>query len=698
MFAGMTTAPPTAPAAPHFHDVLDARHSRRGFLAGVAAGLVALPALTLRPDRAQARAPGFTAIEESVADAVRVPEGYGWQRLLTWGDPLFESVAEAVPARGAPFVLNRGEQEKRFGTCNDMIALFPGAWRYPWPSTNAGRMILCNNHEYVAPWVAVAAGPRGWNATAVEIEGMIAAIGCSVIALDHDPVEGTWKVVKDAAPGAGLNRRITPFSEVVFDGPAARHPWIVAASARVNAIEATRGTKRKRRDGVLCGTMANCAGGFTPWGTYLTAEENFNSQHFLSDPAAPAQVALADDKALAWDRKSFDIGDRWKLGGPDQFDLARSPHGPSMYGWIVEIDPYDPDWTPRKRTALGRKKNECATTVLCKDGRVAVYMGDDEPNEFVYKFVTRGRFDPRRREANRDLLSRGTLHAARFEADGTGRWLRLDLRAANAAGGGSGVAFADEGDMMVRAREAARRLGATPMDRPEDVESPVDGTFEGRGSVYVVCTANLTAEAVAGRPANPRRANAEGARERNHTGHIVHILEADGDHASEAFTWDMFAVGGDPSAASVPLPRQYGGATYNASNWVDGAPTTTGDRFANCDNITFDAQGNAWVATDGNRGSFPCNDGVFVMPTQGAGPRPVKRFLTAPVGAEVCGPLISPDQRSFFCAIQHPGMSAVGKGDYRGQPDGPFSTFPDGGWPRDAIIVVRRLDGGIVGT
>lgn len=677
-----------------FQDLVAQRFSRRGFLAGAAA----LPALTLTSVSARAAPAGFASVAESNEDAVRVPEGYEWRRLIAWGDPLFDGVADAVPARGAPFRFTRAEQEQRFGSCNDMLALFPGTWSYPWPATNAGRMILCNNHEYVAPWAAVAPSSRGWNPTAAEIEAMIAAIGCSVVTLDHDPARGDWRVVKDAGPGQGLNRRITPFSEMIFDGPAARHPWIAAASAKTNTIESTRGVAPKAREGVLCGTMANCAGGFTPWGTYLTAEENIQNQFFRSDRDAPTLKAEEGNKARDWDVASFGIGDRWTIGGPDQFDLSKSPHGPALYGWIVEIDPYDPDWTPRKRTALGRKKNECATTVICKDGRIAVYMGDDQVNEFVYKFVSRGRFNPARRTANRELLSSGTLYAARLEADGTGSWLPLSLAGANAARDGGDAPFDSLGDVMVRARQAARRLGATQMDRPEDVESPVDGSFRGQGAVFVVCTGNTSNEGLAGNAANPRRLGDDGQPQKNRTGHILRLDERGSDHAATAFTWDLFAVGGDPAAALVPLVTPDGEASFNASNWVGSRQTTTGDRFAACDNITFDAQGFAWFTTDGNPESFPCNDGVYVAPVAGSGPRPVKRFLTAPVGAEVCGPLLSPDQRSFFCAIQHPGMAnAVGK-DYRGEPAGPYSTFPDGGWPRDAVIVVRRKDGGVVGT
>jgi uncharacterized protein len=689
----------------HFADLAAATLSRRGFLAATAA----LPALSLIPGDAAAVAAGFTPVPENMDDTVRLPEGYKWERLISWGDPLFEGMEPAKPARGAPFNYTRAEQEKRFGTYNDMIALFPATWSYPWPETTQARMIMCVNHEAVSPFMSVpTAEGVEWTQspetiesmfTPEKLEAMYASMGVSVVELSHNGTSGAWQVVKGASSGEGKNRRITPFTEVIFDGPAANHPWVREACANVAATEHVRTGAPRAAGAFKVGTLQNCAGGYTPWGTYLTAEENINNVFFTKRLTSDTLSAAQTNHAYAFDQSSYGYNNGWPMGGPEQFDLTKNPYGPSLYGWIVEIDPYDPDWTPRKRTAMGRKKNECATTVLSKNAKIVSYMGDDSANQFVYKFVSNGRFNPRNRESNRDLLSNGKLYAARLEEDGTGSWIELSLRAANAAPKPTGATpFANQGDVLVRAREAALRLGATKMDRPEDVQSPTDGSFRGQGAVYIMCTGNMSDGGRAGNSANPRRASAVGdGLERNFQGHIVRIEETRKDHASLTFKWDIFAVAGDPAAEKAVITNR-SGVDVNASSWHGGAPTTLGDRFACPDNICFDNRGFAWVATDGTADTFPCNDGVYVMPTTGRGPRPVKRFLTVPVGAECCGPLVTADQRNFFCGVQHVGAASREGVSFRSRGVGPFSTFPDGGWPRDSVIVVRRIDGGIVGT
>lgn len=680
-----------------FADLAVLSLSRRGFIAATAA----LPALSLLPGDAAAVPAGFGGVAENMEDTITVPSGYKWERLISWGDALFDGIEPAKPSRGAPFNYTRAEQENRFGTHNDMIALFPATWSYPWPEATPSRAIMCVNHEAVSPFMtAPSAQGVAWTAPPAQtLEAMYSSMGVSVVELAHDGVSGSWRVIKGSAPGQGLNRRITPFSEVVFDGPAASHPWVLAGCAKVNEYENAHSGAVKTVGAVKVGTFQNCAGGYTPWGTYLTAEENINNCFFTKLATSDALKAAQANPGFAFDQKSYGYDNGWPMGGPSQFDLTLSPHGPALYGWIVEIDPYDPTWVPRKRTAMGRKKNECATTVIGKHKKIVSYMGDDSNNQFVYKFVTTGRFNPRDRLSNRDLLSSGKLYAARLEADGTGSWIELTVATANAASKPAGAtAFVDQGDVMVRAREAALRLGATKMDRPEDVQSPTDGSFRGRGSVFVMCTGNKSDEGQAGNAANPRRTNDAGdGLERNFQGHIVRIDESRKDHCAMTFTWDIFAVAGDPSAEKAIVTTREG-KSVNASSWHKGVPTTTGDRFAMPDNICFDNRGFAWVSTDGTSDTFPCNDGVYVMPVSGTGPRPVKRFMTVPVGAECCGPFITADQKSFFCGVQHVGAQSRQGVAYRSRDVGPFSTFPDGGWPRDSVIVIRRIDGGVVGT
>ena len=676
---------------PHLRDLIAARLSRRTVLGGLAAA----PFLSLHNTAAaQGLRPGgsalsFASVAATTADAITTPEGYQARTLIAWGDPLVEGMAPFDPD-----TLTRSEQEMRFGQNNDMLALFPAQYAFPW-ARDQKRHLLCSNHEYVEPALMFPGVASAADFTPAQIETMFAAMGLGVVQVEREE-DGAWRVVRDPARG-GLNRRITPFTPVLFEGPASTHPWITAAGAAMNAREpgGAAGT-------IACGTMANCAGGVTPWGTYLTSEENFNYTFWNSNPDAPTLKTHRADGAYKRDAASFLYSAHAErpISGLGQYDLAENPTGPALYGWVVEIDPYDPAWTPRKRTALGRRKGECATTALTRDGRVAVYSGDDQTEEFVYKFVSRRRFNPRRRTANRDLLNEGQLYVARFNADGAGVWMALTLEAANAAARAARYRdlFADEADLHVRAREAARLVGATPMDRPEDVEALRDEHWRGLGPVLVVCTKNWRPGAA--RPGNPRRVDPTQpqAPQTNQPGHILRIDEDNNDCAATAFRWDVFLLGGDPDGETAVLQN---GQRAMVTSKLGATATTSGDRFACPDNICFDTALNVWIATDGSDYVFTdCNDAVLVAPTGVAGPKPIKRFLVGPMGAEICGPMLSPDERAFFCAVQHPGEHDAAGTPIdelrwnRGQK--PPSTFPDGGWPRAAVVYVTRRDGGKV--
>jgi uncharacterized protein len=665
--AGCATSPPTASGAP-----------------------AAIPA---------GAAPSFASVAATNADAVTIPPGYAARTLIAWGDALFDSVSASFD----PDALTRAEQEQRFGQNNDMLALFPADYAFP-PAKDQDRMILCANQEYADLFLMFPGVRSRGDFERAHIESALAATGVSVVGLER--VNGAWRPTKDAAPGAGLNRRITPFTPMVFSGPAANHPWILAAGAFVNAHESGRAYEPNPPGAIRCGTSANCAGGKTPWGTYLTSEENFNYLFVATDEAAPALVAAQRDGAFVLDCASMNA----PAGGasnraPPQYDMSQSPYGAALYGWVVEIDPYDPSWAPRKRTALGRKKGECATTALARDGRVAVYAGDDQANEFVYKFVSRGRFNPADRLANRDLLDDGQIYVARFEEDGTGAWLAVTLDAANAAAREAEypLTFNTEADLAVRLREAARLMGATPMDRPEDVEALLDGHWVGQGPVLIACTNN--GEQGFARPGNPRRESADGAEraQANRAGHIVRVDEAGDDAAATRFTWDVFALAGDPDAAAPVAPARDGRPTH-ISTKLNGAPTFTGARFACPDNLCIDSSRNVWIATDSSDNLFAdCNDAVLVAPAAGEGAPVVKRFLVVPVGAEATGPCMALDERAFFLSVQHPGESDVAgvsfaETRWTGAP--PPSNFPDGNgaWPRSAVVVITRDDGGRIGS
>lgn len=675
------------------NQVRDLVATRRALLGGLAS----LPLLSLNAcatsGEATPRGTGsFTSVPATNADTITLPPGYRWQKLLAWGDALFDDMAPFDPD-----TLTRAEQERRFGQNNDMLALFPARYAFPWPTDQAG-LILCANNEYVEAALTYPALTSARDMSAAQLEALYAAVGISVVQVSH--AGGAWRAHTEPAGPQAINRRITPFSPVEFAGPAAQHRWLSAAAARFNEAEpGPAGTVR-------CGTLANCAGGVTPWGTYLSSEENFDSFFVLTDISTQALVAARTDTAWLYDAGRFGFP-LYSRGGPAiaprQFDMSNNPYGPSLYGWVVEIDPYDPSWTPRKRTALGRKKGECATTAIAKNGRVAVYMGDDQIDHHVFKFLSDAAFNPNDRIANRDLLDHGKLYAARLNEDGSGEWIELTVEACNAAVEEAPyhAAFANYGDVVMRAREAATLLGATQMDRPEDVEAPVDREWRGLGSVLVVCTNNRNESYQ--HPGNPRRGSAQTAQEQqpNYAGHILRFNETDGDHAATTFTWDVFALAGDPQPdPAFALP---GDIAADVSNTLDGAPTFTGARFTCPDNICFDSAHNVWIATDGSPTVFTdCNDAVLMTSANAPAPREVKRFLVAPVGAEVCGPTLSPDETAFLCAIQHPGDSDVaGTGVSelrwrRGQR--PPSNFPDGGesWPRSAVVVVTREDGGKV--
>ncbi len=673
--------------SPHFQDILSERLTRRGLLEGGAAvGLLSLagPALS-----AKSAAPDFKPVTANTYDTVTVPEGYESRVLISWGDPLYESVT-------APFdraTSDRADQELRFGFNNDMLALFPAQWTFPAASDPKGDYILCVNNEYFDQALMYGERALTFEGLRDSCEAAFTSMGVSIVRLKS--ANGEWRVLKDAAPGPqAVNRRITPFTPVIFSGPAQSHPWIKEAGDKANAIQ----NVSPPSGAYAVGTMSNCAGGWTPWGTYLTVEENFDNYLPTSQRVSTPSPKLEQDAGVF----DYSLVDTFRRPGlPAHLDRASNPYAAALYGWAVEIDPYDPSWTPRKRTALGRRKGECATSALTKDGRVAIYAGDDERGQFVYKFVSAKKFNPKDRIANRDLLDAGSLYAAQFQADGKGKWLKLELAAVNAALKAQGVEdellMADEGDLMVRARVAAAALGATPMDRPEDVECPVDARYDSKGVVLVVCTNNSDARAAS--PGNPRRGTDI---EPNVTGHILRLDETGQDAGATSFKWDVFAMAGDPESQSA---LSHGSPRAPASAWLGKAPSFRGDRFACPDNIAFDGMGRVFIATDGSTSVFrDCNDSVLVTSLSAKSPRLIQRFLTGPVGSEICGPLLTLDARTFFCAIQHPGQESVngrhfGSALFMSEARHPASSWPDGGkaWPRPGVIYVRRKDGGRIG-
>ena len=449
---------------------------------------------------------------------------------------------------------------------------------------------------------------------------------------------------------SGYARRVTARTPIGFDGPAAGHP-------RLRTADDPSGQR-------ALGTINNCAHGVTPWGTYLTCEENFNGYFVNESDAVPmAQRRYGITK----------IGFRYRWHEHDaRFDAGRHPNEPNRFGWIVEIDPYDPSRPPVKHTALGRFKHEGAALTLARDGRVVAYMGDDERSEYIYKFVSRDRFRPGQADANRQLLQEGTLYVARFDAT-AGEWipLRHGERGLDAAAG-----FASQADILIDTRGAADHVRATKMDRSEWI-----AVQPATGEVY--CTLTNNSQRGAAGAAGPDAAN---PRPVNVFGHIIRWRERGGDAAATAFEWDVFVLAGDPEHADA-----------------EKRGTIKGDGFGSPDGLWFDARGVLWIQTDVSTSALHKGDyarlGNNMMLAADPATGLIRRFLTGPSGAEVTGVIATPDGRTMFVNIQHPGETASERSD----PSNPtaVSAWPDGfegGRPRSATIVIRRRDGGVIGA
>lgn len=571
---------------------------------------------------------GFKSVPVSTADAVTVPEGYTAQVIAPWGDPV--GLPGFSPPWRADASHTAAEQAAQFGMHHD------GMHFYPLPGRDdAG--LLAINHEYTDEGLLHADGMANWSAE--KVRKSQAAHGVSVIEVRRDA--GGWSVVRPSR----WARRITASTPMAFGGPAAGHALLRTAL--------------DPRGRTPLGTLNNCGSGWTPWGTYLTCEENFIG--YFRGPDAPS----AHERR--WGLRPGDgYGHRWHEHD-ERFDATRHPNEPNRFGWVVEIDPFDPGSTPVKRTALGRAAHEGATVALTRDGRAVIYSGEDAAFESIYKFVSRDRVAAGGAAANRSLLDHGTLYVARFEAGGRGRWLPLvQGRGPLTAAAG----FADQGEVLVRARQASDALGATKMDRPEWIAVDRDGR------VYCTLTNNR-------RRGIDVETDAANPREGNSMGHIIRWKE-DGDFDAEAFGWDHFVLAGDP-AAQRPEARG----------------NVRGDAFGCPDGLWSDARGVLWIQTDISPSSIGRGEhaGLGHNAMLAADPRSgeVRRFLTGPPGCEIAGATMSADGRTMFINIQHPGEPSSYRSDAAARRHG--SSWPDGqGRPRSATVVIRRHDGGLIGT
>ena len=618
---------------PSIHEVSapERRVLLRGGLGASMAALLGPVALSaLASDKAASSLMGFKAVRRSGQDHVTVPEGYTATPLAPWGEAV--GIAGQMPAFKFDASNTAAEQALQMGMHHDGIHFYA--------LDGSRRGLLAMNHEYVDEGLLFADGQATWSLD--KVRKSQAAHGISVIEVEQQA--GRWQMVRPSR----FARRITAHTPCAIGGPAAGHALMKTAADP---------------DGrTVLGTINNCASGQTPWGTYLSGEENWAG--YFTTPEANAH-----EKRWGIGRTSFY---RWSEHDP-RFDVQRTPNEPNRFGWVVEVDPMDPGSTPVKRTALGRAAHEGAWVAVTTDGRAVVYSGEDARFEYIYKFVSRDKIAPAgggktAAQANATLLDHGTLYVARFDADGSGRWLPL-VQGQGALTSANG--FADQGEVLIKARQAADLLGATKMDRPEWLA--IDTTTR-----WVYCTlTNNTARGRAGLP-GPDAAN---PRANNTMGQIIRWKEQ-GDFSGERFEWNHLLLAGDP-----------------ANTRPEAKGNLVGEPFAGPDTIAFDARGLLWIGTDaggfgqGEMARISSNELLACDPRSGE----VRRFLTCPVQAEVTGASWTPDGRTMFINIQHPG-SRVNRDGATPREHSNWPDFNPEGRPRSATVVIRKNDGGVIGS
>ncbi len=607
-----------AAATTDFDEVVEAAISRRGFLRGVVAygsGAAVMGSGLLYGTSVDAQTVsrfGFTPIPIATDGTVHVPEGYSWQPVAKWGQPLF-SDAEPIDPQNAVGVAS---SDRVFGENTDGMEAF----------VVGGRQVIAVNHEYVNTKINLPQNVDGVPTSADDVLTLQNMQGVTVMEVAEGP-DG-WDIVVDS----DLNRRITHNTPMTLAGPAAGHPLVQTAADPAGTT--------------ALGTMNNCGAGKTPWGTYLTCEENFNGYFGSTDP----EFERPEDYA----RYGIGLEGRYAYEKYDErFDISQNPNEPRRFGYIVEIDPSDPNSTPIKHTALGRFKHENAATVIAPDGRVVVYMGDDERGEFMYKYVSNGVYTPG--GPTSELLDDGQLYVAKFDNDLTGKWVALTPEA-------TGM---DEAEIAIFSRVAASKVGATTMDRPEWVAvNPV--AAEG----YCCLTNNRNRGIKSNAGGDPTPVNGPNPRAENNYGQIVRWYPSNDDHGSDTFTWDLYVMAGNPTVHD----DKYGGSPN----------INEGNLFNSPDGMMFDSTGLLWIQTDGNDSNADGFAGMGNNQMLAGDPATgqIERFLTGPQGSEVTGLTWSADRRTMFVGIQHP--------------DAPF---PDGEGvlPRSTIIAIKRADNAPVG-
>jgi len=604
-----------------FDRVVEASLSRRQLLKGVlAVGTVATLGSFAVPQHARAAASrfAFASVPANTLDAITVPQGYVAQVVARWGDPLWSEGVEFDHA-------TRGtgkDQEMAFGDNIDGMDVF----------SHDGHTLLVVNNEYTNRSIIWGNREEGLAETDDDVLKGKMAHGLTVVEIAD--TDGVWSIVKDSP----FNRRVTPDTEMEITGPAAGHDLMKTAADPTGTV--------------ALGTWNNCGNGSTPWGTYLACEENFNGYFSADDEEHEVSAELqrygvsAEDWGYGWARID------------DRFNVEKNPNEPNRAGYVVELDPSDPESTPKKRTALGRFKHENAEMVINGDGRVVVYLGDDERGEFLYRYISNGVYAPGGETDS--LLEDGKLYAAKFHDTGAGEWLELSPE---------NTGMASMSEVCIHTRIAASAVGATTMDRPEWVAANPSAP-----EIYVALTNNKNRGIKPNAGGDLTPVGGPNPREANLYGQVVRWRPNGGDHTSAGFAWDIYVLAGNPTVAT--------GLNAGSDNLSEE------NMFNSPDGLKFDSNGMLWIQTDGNYSNADEFAGHGNNQMLAADPRTgeIQRFLVGPNECEITGLTWSADKRTMFVGVQHPGEDGN-------------SHWPEGGdaVPRSAVVAIRRDDGAIEG-
>ena len=613
-----------APEVVEFEEVAHRMVSRRGFLSGgaaVGASAFVMGSTTLAAGKAFAAAEAsesrlaFSMVKANTLDTITVPEGYKWEVVASWGDPLFSNAPAFDPMTGG----TGASQELAFGDHNDGMAFF----------AKDGKQIMAINNEYTNEKTLHANRADGMPINADDVRKNKAAHGVSIIEVDQRG--GKWGIVQDSP----YNRRITADTEMDITGPARGHKWLQTS-------EDPKGVVAK-------GTWNNCGNGQTPWGTYLTCEENFNGYFSASKdfnmPEAFKRYGVSTEGRYNWALSD------------DRFNLDKEPNEPNRFGYIVEIDPLDPTSRPKKRTALGRFKHENAELTIAANGHVVVYLGDDERGEFLYRFVSKHKYLAGGN--NRDLLEEGTLYVAKFHDNNRGEWLALTPKTTGMT----------DAEIAIHTRMAASKVGATTMDRPEWVAA-----HPHKAEVYCSLTNNKNRGVKPNAGGDETPATGPNPRVKNDFGQIVRWMPMNEDHTSVEFKWDLFVLAGNPA---VYTDANAGSKNINQDNM-----------FNSPDGLKFDSKGLLWIQTDGNysneKGFQGQGNNQMLVGDPETGE--IRRFLVGPKECEITGIAWNANKTTMFISVQHPGEDGN-------------SNWPNGGQsvPRSSVVAISREDGAVIG-